>query len=151
MSAQTKTLVTNVRVFDGESFLPQLQNVLIADGAVEKVTTASGTAAQEQELAASDVEVIDALHDLRDDGGFPAGPAAIPRRHWVERAVQASDLFGLVLHAVAVYFVGNFNVLVRRGPRGQRGVDGKRCAERGGGAPYYCNEPAPEVPRLLIE
>ncbi|MFC5426240.1 amidohydrolase family protein, partial [Brevibacterium otitidis] len=60
MTAKAKTLLRGVRVFDGESFLPQLQDVLIADGAVEKVTTASGTAAQEQELAASDIEVIDA-------------------------------------------------------------------------------------------
>lgn len=60
MTAKAKTLLRGVRVFDGESFLPQLQDVLIADGAVEKVTTASGTAAQEQELAASDIEVVDA-------------------------------------------------------------------------------------------
>lgn len=55
MAEKAKTLVRSVRVFDGETFLPQLQDVLIADGAIESLT-ATDTSGTE---TPSDTDVID--------------------------------------------------------------------------------------------
>lgn len=59
MADKTKTLVRGVRVFDGESFLPQLQDVLISDSAIESVTAADTSGTENLDPAGDDVEVID--------------------------------------------------------------------------------------------
>ncbi|MFC5426095.1 amidohydrolase family protein, partial [Brevibacterium otitidis] len=55
MAEKAKTLLRGVRVFDGETFLPQLQDVLIADGAIESLTATDTSGAK----VPSDTEVID--------------------------------------------------------------------------------------------
>lgn len=55
MAGKAKTLVRSVRVFDGATFLPQLQDVLIAAGAIESLTATDTSGAE----TPSDTEVID--------------------------------------------------------------------------------------------
>ena len=59
MGGQPKTLVKNVRVFDGKSFLPQLQDVLIVDATIASLTATDTSGADDDAHASPDVDVID--------------------------------------------------------------------------------------------
>lgn len=66
-SVTGRALLRGVRVFDGEDFLPQLQDVRVTDGVIESLTATEASAAEADSPAASgtdaasgDLEVIDA-------------------------------------------------------------------------------------------